>query len=31
MAEPLAIAQDGQGRWWIGTRTSGIDIYQVDR
>ncbi|MGD9316542.1 MAG: two-component regulator propeller domain-containing protein [Anaerolineae bacterium] len=30
-AEPLAIAQDSEGRWWIGTRTSGIDIYQVNR
>jgi len=29
-AEPLTIAQDAQGRWWIGTRTAGIDIYQVN-
>jgi ligand-binding sensor domain-containing protein len=27
-AEPLIIVQDQGGRWWIGTRTTGIDIYQ---
>ena len=30
-AEPLAIARDAEGRWWIGTRTAGVDIYQPDR
>lgn len=30
-AEPLAIAQDAEGRWWIGTRTAGVDIYQPDQ
>jgi hypothetical protein len=30
-AEPLAMAQDGEGRWWIGTRTAGVDIYQAER
>jgi hypothetical protein len=30
-AEPLAIAQDARGRWWIGTRTAGISIYQPER
>jgi hypothetical protein len=27
-AEPLAIAQDPRGRWWVGTRTAGVDIYE---
>jgi ligand-binding sensor domain-containing protein len=26
-AEALALAQDADGRWWLGTRTSGVDIY----
>jgi sugar lactone lactonase YvrE len=26
-AEPLVIAQDAAGRWWIGTRTVGVEIY----
>jgi len=30
-AEPLAIARDAGGRWWIGTRTAGVDIYQPER
>jgi hypothetical protein len=30
-AEPLAFARDAQGRWWIGTRTAGVDIYRPDR
>jgi hypothetical protein len=30
-AEPLAFAQDARGRWWIGTRTAGVDIYQAER
>jgi hypothetical protein len=30
-AEPLAIAQDARGQWWIGTRTAGIDIYQANQ
>ena len=30
-AEPLAIAQDVEGRWWIATRTAGVDIYQPER
>lgn len=28
-AEPLAIAQDSEGRWWIATRTAGVDIYHA--
>jgi len=28
-AEPLAVAQDAEGRWWIGTRTAGVDIYHA--
>ncbi len=28
-AEPLIIVQDREGRWWIGTRTTGVDIYQA--
>jgi ligand-binding sensor domain-containing protein len=28
-AEPLTIVQDQEGRWWIGTRTTGVDIYQA--
>jgi hypothetical protein len=27
-AEPMVIAQDGEGRWWIGTRTAGVDIHR---
>lgn len=27
-SEPLAIVQDSEGRWWIGTRTAGIDIFR---
>jgi hypothetical protein len=30
-AEPLIIVQDQGGRWWIGTRTAGIDIYQASQ
>jgi hypothetical protein len=30
-AEPLAFALDSQGRLWIGTRTAGVDIYQLPR
>lgn len=30
-AEPTALAVDDTGRVWIGTRTSGIDLYQLDR
>jgi streptogramin lyase len=30
-AEPIALAVDEAGRVWVGTRTSGIDIYQIDR
>ena len=30
-AEPLVIARDVQGRWWIGTRTAGVDIYQAEK
>jgi hypothetical protein len=30
-AEPLTIAQDGERRVWIGTRTGGVDIYQPHR
>lgn len=30
-AEPLVIVPDAQGRWWIGTRTAGVDVYQVNR
>jgi hypothetical protein len=26
-AEPLALAQAADGRWWLGTRTAGVDIY----
>jgi ligand-binding sensor domain-containing protein len=28
-AEPLTIALDADGRWWTGTRTAGIEIYQA--
>jgi hypothetical protein len=28
-AEPMVMARDGQQRWWIGTRTAGVDIYQM--
>ncbi|HNS51761.1 MAG TPA: two-component regulator propeller domain-containing protein [Anaerolineae bacterium] len=28
-AEALSIAQDSEGRWWIGTRTAGVDIYHA--
>jgi len=28
-AEALAIVQDSEGRWWIGTRTAGVDIYHA--
>jgi hypothetical protein len=30
-AEPLTMAQDAQGRWWIGTRTAGAYLYQANR
>jgi ligand-binding sensor domain-containing protein len=30
-AEPLIIVQDPEGRWWIGTRTTGVDIYQANQ
>jgi hypothetical protein len=30
-AEPLAFARDARGRWWIGTRTAGVNIYQAER
>ena len=29
-AEPLALAEDARGRWWIGTRTAGVEIYQAE-
>lgn len=28
-SEALSIAQDSEGRWWIGTRTAGVDIYHA--
>ena len=28
-AEPLAMGLDGLGRLWIGTRTAGVDVYQL--
>jgi ligand-binding sensor domain-containing protein len=28
-SEPLVIVQDSEGRWWIGTRTAGVDIYHA--
>jgi hypothetical protein len=30
-AEPLAMTADAHGRWWIGTRTAGVEIYQRSR
>jgi len=27
-AEPLTMTQDTDGRWWIGTRTVGVELYQ---
>ncbi|MBN1815526.1 MAG: hypothetical protein JXA14_27080, partial [Anaerolineae bacterium] len=30
-AEPLAFAADGEGRWWVATRTAGVDIYQPEQ
>jgi|GEM_PF-247671 len=30
-AEPLALATDTLGRVWIGTRTGGVDIYQLPK
>jgi ligand-binding sensor domain-containing protein len=30
-AEPLVMAPDAHGRWWIGTRTAGVEIYQLSR
>ena len=30
-AEPLVMAPDAHGRWWIGTRTAGVEIYQMSR
>jgi sugar lactone lactonase YvrE len=30
-SQPTALAVDESGRIWIGTRTSGIDLFQVDR
>jgi hypothetical protein len=28
-AEPMTMAQDAEGRWWIGTRSAGVDIYRA--
>jgi ligand-binding sensor domain-containing protein len=30
-AEPLTMAPDADGRWWIGTRTAGLEIYRMRR
>jgi ligand-binding sensor domain-containing protein len=30
-AEPLSFALDDRGRLWIGTRTKGVDIYQLSK
>ena len=30
-AEPMAMAQDAEGRWWVGTRTAGVDIYRAEQ
>ncbi|MBN1139462.1 MAG: transcriptional regulator [Anaerolineae bacterium] len=27
-AEPTTISQDTEGRWWVGTRSAGVDIYR---